>query len=228
MATMIKLAGNGIGGVVQGNFGVYQAASDGTFLVDSRDVSAMLVLGLSYISNSSRFYTTTAAAAASSGRIVSSAALSNGAASIANQPDIPRQVVAVIGTGTTAISAGTVSVTYTGNDGQSTVDVLSAITPASTNRTLTLSKGVGQVASVSIAGLVGGTSPFIHMDTTTMLTLPVDPGAVDVAVYKENVDGANETVGTLSTTVLGGITPTTAPNGTHTYSFGYTFTAPTA
>ena len=78
----VQLAGNGFGGLVQGNFGNYQAAADGTFTVDNRDAPALLTQGLSYVKQTSRSYTAPLApAAATIGAVVASGALSNGSVS---------------------------------------------------------------------------------------------------------------------------------------------------
>jgi hypothetical protein len=222
----IQLAGNTVGGVVQGTWGTYQAASDGTFTVDSRDALAMLTLGMSYIRRGSASYNTLAApAAASVGRFVASVGLSVGTLSIANQPDVLRPAQVIIGPGTTAISSGSVSVTYLGNDGQAGTDVISAVTAASTPTTTYLSRGVAHITSATVSTIVGGTSPYVYISSTPDLSVPVDPGAQDFAVTKENIETGNETVGALISP-LGSITPSTAPNGTHTYGFAFTFISP--
>lgn len=225
MSTVV-LAGGPVGGLVQGNFGSYPAASDGTYTVDARDAPALLALGMNYVKATVRSYTIPAAPlVATSGKIVASAALSNGGLTIANQPDVARPANVVIGTGTAAITAGSLAMTYTGNDGVVTTDTVSLVLAASSGNTISTSKGMQKIATMIVSGLAGGTSPFIHIDTTAAVSVPVDVGAVDFGVYGEIVDGAVETVGTLAT-ALGSIAPTTAPNGTHLYSFNYNFVAP--
>ena len=227
MAT-VQLAGNGFGGLVQGNFGNYVAGSDGTFTVDTRDAPALIANGMAYTGHSNVFYTYPAAPlAAAIGAVVASGALSNGTVALTANPDVPRPVNFEFGTGTTAITAGTASITYVGNDGLSGTDTFSLVTALSTAVTQALSRGVVTISNITIAGLVGGTSPWRRLSTTAGLALPVGPGAVDFAVQREYDAGATIAVGTLSTTVLGGITPTTAPNATVTYSFNYTYTSPT-
>lgn len=226
---MIQLAAGTVGGLVQGNFGSYPQQSDGTFLVDTRDAPAMLTLGMQYANKSTRVYNPPAAPlVATVGKIVASAALSNGALTIANQVDVPRPAVVVIGTGAAAITAGVASLTYIANDGTTQIDVVPLNLLASTGATVVTSKGVQKMVTGVVSGLVGGSSPFIHIDTTATISVPVDPGAVDFGVYAEYVDGVAETNGAVVAGSLGGITPTTAPNGTHLYSFGYTFVSPVA
>ena len=222
----VQLAGNGFGGLVQGNFGNYQAAADGTFTVDNRDAPALLTQGLSYVKQTSRSYTAPLApAAATVGAVVASGALSNGSVSITAQPDVMRPVTFEVGTGTTAITAGTATIIYVGNDGQTDTDVFSLACALSSAVTQTLSRGAVSITSVTIAGLVGGTSPWRRMSTTAAVSVPVDAGAVDFAVTREYDAGATIAIGALAVP-LGSVTPTTAPNGTVTYGFGYNFLSP--
>lgn len=227
MAT-VQLAGNGFGGVVQGNFGTYTAASDGTFTVDTRDAPPLIARGMAYTQHQNTSHTLPLAPlAAGVGAIVSSGALSNGTVAVTAQPDWMRPVNVEVGTGTTAITAGTIAVTYTGNDGVVTTDTLNLACALSSAVTQSLSKGVISISSIVVAGLTGGTSPWLRLSRTASIALPVAPGAVDFAVSREYDAGATIAVGTLSTTVLGAIAPTTAPNGTVTYSFAYSYTSPT-
>jgi hypothetical protein len=222
----VQMAGNGFGGIVQGNYGTYQAASDGTFTVDTRDAPAMLQLGMNYIRQIGLSYAVPiAAAAASIGGVVSSGALSNGTVSVTTQPAVMRPVNVEWGTGTTAITAGTVTVTYVGNDGISGSDVIPLSIALSTASTVGLSRGVDTITSITVAGLVGGTSPWIRLSTTAALSLPVSPGTVDLTVTREYDAGATIAVGSLGVS-LGSVFPTTAPNGTVTYSFNYTYVSP--
>ena len=225
MATFVTLSVGNIGGTIDGNFGTYVPAADGTISADTRDVPALLTLGATYVSKrSTTYYTNIAPGAATVGQLVASGALANGAISVTNQPDVMRQGAMKIAAGTSAITGGTVSIVYKANDGTNTTDVLPATAGASGTATSFLTKGVAHITSITVAGLVGGTSPGIQIDTTASISLPVDPGTVDLTVFKENSNTADETVGTLSTVTLGTIAPSTAPNGTHTYSFAYAYT----
>jgi hypothetical protein len=163
---------------------------------------------------------TPAVAAASS--IVTNGTLSNGSLTIAGQPDVPRKLQAVVAPGAAAISAGSLTLTYTDASGQAQADSFALTTPASTNLTFSTSHGVARIASAVVSGIAGGSSPTIAVGTTNALGLPAVQGAFSFAVFKEVKDGADETVGTVDATG-GTVTPTTAPNGTHSFSFGYTF-----
>lgn len=224
--TTVVLAGNGFGGTVQGNFGNYTVAADGTFTVDARDVPPLLTQGFSYVKQTGASYTTPIApAAAAIAAIVSSGAISNGSVAVTHQPDVPRPVNVEVGTGTGAITAGTVAVTYVGNDGTTGTDTLSAVVGASAATTQGLSRGVVTISSIVVAGLVGGTTPWIRLSTTAAISLPVGQNAVDFAVTREYDAGATIAIGALAA-ALGSITPTTAPNATVTYGFIYDYTSP--
>lgn len=225
----VKLATNGIGGsVINGQFGNYQAASDGTVTVDSRDVPALLAAGMGYITNAGDFYTTPAApAAATAGQIVASAALSTGAVSIANQPDVMRQVQFVFGTGTVAISAGAVSVTYVGQDQASHTDTLNPAVAASASVTISLSRGVASITTINVGSFTGGASPWIRADTTASIAVQSDPNAVDfVCNIEYDVAAKQTTPATFSTSSQGCIAPQNAPNATRTFSFAYAYLSP--
>lgn len=231
MTSQVQLgnpATNALGGLIQGNFGNYLPASDGTYTVDSRDVSPLLAAGFVYMKQTFASYTLPLApGAATVGQIIASGALSNGTVAITHQPDVMRPVNVEVGTGTTAITAGTVTVVYEANDGTIQTDVLSLAIALSTASTQGLSKGVVTISSVTVAGLVGGTSPWLRLSTLAQVSLPVSPGAADFAVVREYDAGATIAIGTLGVS-LGSIIPTTAPNATVTYSFAYYYTAQTS
>ena len=223
----VQLAGGSFGGVIQGAFGTYQVATDGTFTVDTRDAPSCLALGMAYIKNATRSYVTPLApAAATVSRIVASVALSNGALTIAANPDVPRPVAIEVNPGTAAITAGNLAVTYEGNDGQLLTENVSLVCAASAPFTNDLSRGVVTISSATVSGLVGGHTPFIRLNTTAELSVPVDPNTVDFAVTREYDNGATAAIGATSV-ALGSIAPTAAPNATNTYSFMYVYTSPT-
>lgn len=225
--TTVQLAGNGFGGVVNGNFGNYQMASDGSFTVDARDAPPLLARGMSYVKQTGLSYTLPLAPlAATIGAIVASGVLSNGTVAITANPDTMRPVDVEVGTGTTAITAGNVTVTYIGNDGVSGSDTFSLACALSSAVTQTLSRGVMTISSIAVAGVVGGTSPWFRMSTKAQVSVPVAPGTVDVAFTREYDTGATVAVGAVSAVALASIAPTNAPNGTRTYSFNYSFLSP--
>jgi len=220
------MAGNGFGGLIQGLYGNYQAASDGSFTVDTRDAINFLPLGFTYLNKSLDFYATPIVPlAATVGKVVASGALSNGTSVIAAQPDVMRPITVEFGAGASAITAGTATVTYIGNDSQTHVDVFTAVCAANASTTQTTSYGVVTVSSIVIAGVVGGTSPWFRSSTTAALSLPIGVAGVDIVVTREYDAGATIAVGSLGVSI-GSIYPTTPPNGTATYSFGYAYASP--
>lgn len=227
MASLIKLAGNNVGGTVQGNYGTYVVASDGTFTVDSRDVPAMLLAGMSYINQGTLSYNAPIApAAASATAYIASTTLSNGALTFAHQPDVMRPAQLVVTQfASPGPSAGSMALTYYANDGTTQIDSFSLANANVTSPyTAQTSKGVAHFLTGAISGLAG--SGYFSLGSIASLSVPLAGQAQDITFLKETIDTGDETVGTKSTTILGTITPTTAPNATHTYSFVYTTIAP--
>jgi|SRR5580692_5525190 hypothetical protein len=227
--TQVQMAapsGAGLGGVIQGGFGTYPPASDGSYTVDTRDVIPLLGAGYSYVKQISNSYTLPLAPlAAGIGHVVASGALSNGTVAVSNQPDVMRPVNVEVGTGTTAITAGNIAVTYLGNDGVTGTDNFSADCALSSSTTQGLSRGVDSISSIVVTGLIGGTSPWVRLSTTAGVSVPVGANAIDVTFTREYDAGATIAIGTPQA-AIGSIDPTTAPNGTVTYSFAYSFVSP--
>ena len=135
----------------------------------------------------------------------------------------------VIGNGTAPITAGSVSVGYYGNDGLLGTDTFSCVgLTGAISITTPLSRGVAHITTAFVSAITGGTSPYVRMDTTATLAVPIDPSAIDFAEIKENVVSGNVSTGTISTVSLGCIAPTSAPNGTLNYGFLYVYKAPTS
>lgn len=224
MPQLVKMNASAIGGTIQtNNSGVITVPADGIVTVNSLDAAQLLAAGATYIHATNRYQQLNAApVVATAGRIVASTSLANGTLSIANQPDVPRQCGIYVDPGTTAITAGAVTATYIANDGSTTIDVVSAVTAASTPFTTNTSKGVVVMNSVVVTGVVGGTTPHTQVNDTNSFGLSVDPGFVDFKALRENTDGANGTIGTVASTAAS-ITPNTTPNGTHTYSWNYSY-----
>lgn len=225
MAT-VKLSANGFGGVIQGEYGTYVPAADGTVIVDTRDLQSMLRMGMANVNLTTAQYTTPAPPlAATLGAIVASGALSNGTVAVTANPTLMRPVNVVVGTGTTAITAGSIAVSYYGNDGVLATDTLALNCALSSSVTQGLSRGVDTISSIVVSGLVGGTAPYLRLDTTTAISIPVSPGAGDVTIQREYDGGATVAVGAAAV-ALASFTPTTAPNGTLNYSVMYNYIAP--
>lgn len=194
--------------------------------VPSIDVGNYLQAGARYIRNIQRSMDLNAPPlAATAGRVVASAALGNGTLTIANQPDVARQLAVRVDPGTAAISGGQVALSYTANDGMAQVDNVSLTTPASTLATTLTSKGVVVLSSAIVTGLVGGASPKIQVDDTNSISMAVDPNFAGFTLEKAYVNGAvNGTTAVNSTAAS--YTPSTAPDGTRVFSAQFTYSAP--
>lgn len=223
--------GGGPGGVVQGQYGSYTpSVADGFYTVDVRDVPQLLSAGLTLLRAGGELTIINSARAASAGRIVASAALSNGNLTIANQPDVPRQLNIIMGqTGTSTITAGTVSITYVGSDMASHTDVFSAasVPPAAGVITLPLSRPVVSLSTPVVGGMAGGSTPYVRIDDTNFIGLPSDPNANAFAIYNEWDNNTLQAAhGTLQTGCIGAVSVVNAPAATWNYTFAYGFLAP--
>jgi hypothetical protein len=236
VATVKMFAPAGSGGSIQtNNSGTVFVQSDGTVTVNALDALTLIALGYQFAVSDHRCYSTplwgssasvvAGMPAANATIIAGSAALSNGSVTISAQPDVPRQLQFVVIPGTSAITAGSLTVTYVGNDGQTHADALSLVTAASTNSTITTTWGVETLTSAVVAGLTGGASPTLMGGTNNAIAVPLPPRAVDFALTKVLVDGVNSTTTTV-TTSTGLVTLATAPNGLHQYGLGYSFVYP--
>lgn len=209
--------------------GILQVGAGGVVTVNGGgaapfDITALLDAGASYANTEMRQVAVTTPAAASAALIVHSVTASAGALTIAAQPDVMRQAFVRIDPGTSAITAGVVTVVYVANDGTTQTDVISLVTAASTVLSTNFSKGVLSVSSATIAtNFVGGATPKIQIGTNANLAVPVNQNASNFSLVYEQ-DDTTVTLG--SGAGYGIVTPVNAPNATHSYSFGYTFVAP--
>ena len=200
--------------------------ANGVITVPVQDAPVYIAAGAQYQSTNSRAQTLAGPpAAATAARIVASTALANGTLSIANQPDVPRQLAVRVDTGTSAITAGNIALTYVANDGATQVDNISPVAPASTLLTTATSKGAISVTSVIVTALAGGASPKVQVNDTNSLSVLVDPNFSSVMFNATYADGAAD-LRTAVASSAASWTPSTTPNGTHTYSAVYSFSAP--
>src|SRR5579885_2064984 len=225
--TTVKLNAKSIGGVIQTQYsGNVTVGPDAFIVVNVLDVPALLAAGCTYVNSRTNFVTyTTAIVAATAGQFVASTSLTNGTLSIANQPDVPRMGQVRVDPGTLAITAGNIAVTYLANDGTTQVDNISPVTPANTVLTAFTSKGMISINSVIVTNLAGGGSPHVQMDSNNYIACPVDAGFQDFVELAEYRTVTKETNGTVYASAAC-IAPSVAPNGTATYTFGYSYTTP--
>lgn len=229
--TALLQAPAGVNQVVGLTGTVYLADAFGRVTVNAGDIQGLLNNGYTYAPLDCRYYTTIPPAAASATAIVSAVAITNVALTIAAQPDISRKLAVVWATSSAAITAGSLSMVYTDTNGQTVTDVIALAGAVSATTTQGTSHGVAHLTSATVAGLVGGTTPTIQIGTGTALGLPLPLGWNNLSVFKETKfnltavpgTGVDESVGTVDT-VGGTIIPTTVPNATLSYTFGYSFT----
>lgn len=190
-------------------------------------VAAQLVsAGANYVSTQNRAQNLQGPpVAATAGRIVASTTLANGTLSIANQPDIPRQGVVVVDPGTSAITAGVLSLAYVGNDSLTRTEAISLVGPGTTIMSTTTSRGMVTVSSAIVTALAGGASPKVQINDTNALALSVDPYFTAFSISRQFGDGVATSGGTVASTAAC-FTPTLTPNATHTYGFAYSYVAP--
>lgn len=228
MVGTVTLDASDVGGVIipGGNAPRIAVPANGRITVNAQDAPLYIAMGAKYVDSRSRSMDLAAAPrAGTAGRIVASTNLANGTLTIANQPDVPRQVATRIDTGTTAITGGNLALTYLANDGTTQVDNQSLVGAASSLLTITSSKGVVNVDSAIVTGLAGGATPKIEISDTNSLSVQVDPDFAAFQFNQTRADGAAEGQVAVASTAASW-TPSTTPNGTVTYSGVYSYTAP--
>lgn len=150
--------------------------------------------------------------------------VANGALTIAAQPPIPCKLQIRIVDANASISAGTVDLVGVGTSGQA---LTQSIPLTGGTQTVVTTDAYASLTSATVASVAGAAAgDTIGIGTSAAIGLPATktPTPASFAVYKANVDGAAEAVGTVDATA-GTITPTTAPNGTRDFDFWYTFSA---
>jgi hypothetical protein len=154
--------------------------------------------------------------------IVGAALPADGAAVVAAQPDWPRKLQVDIVDGDASISAGTLTIVGTDQNGAALTE---AFTLTGGTQNLVSAKAFASVTSATFSGMAGAVGPdTVSVGVTADLGLIGQqiPAASGFVVYLAYADNTRETVGTVDATA-GTISPTTAPNGAHDYQFFYTF-----
>lgn len=228
MSQTITLDASAFSGVIilGGSITRVPIPANGRVTVDNMSAISLLAAGAKYVSSRSSMQAIVGTPrAASAGRIVASVALSNGTLTIANQPDVPRQVAVYVDPGTSDITAGNIALTYVANDGSTQVDNVSAATPASTTKTVSSSKGAVTVTSVIVTAMAGGASPKTQVNDTNSLSVMVPTAYTAFTIDRTFADGAAEGQVAVASTAAS-YTPSTTPNGTHTYSAAFAYVSP--
>lgn len=149
--------------------------------------------------------------------VVAAVLPSNVALTLALQPDVARKLQVNVVTGSTAGTLTLVGVDQNGNAATQAISIIAAGT------TIT-DKAYATLTSATISG-GSGFAGTVSIGLGAALGLPTNnsPAATAFAVYKAQVNGLNEAVGTVDTTAMT-IAPTTAADGAHSFAFWYKFT----
>lgn len=147
---------------------------------------------------------------------------------IAAQPDYPCKLnIRVVQSGAVAgLSVLVVGVDGRGNTVNESVNVAGAA-----SATFVTANAYSKVTSITPSGTVTNVTT-IGVGHSTALALPLSPVFTDLVVYKEGLSATagaitgDEAVGTVDT-VAGTVIPTTAPNGTKSFTFWFSWNAPT-
>ncbi len=152
--------------------------------------------------------------------VVAAVLPSNAALTIALQPDVARKLQVRIVTGSTAGTLTLVGVDQNGNAATQAIDISSS----GGTRTVITDKAYATLTSATISG-GSGFAGTVGIGVGAALGIPTNktPAATAFSVYKAQVNGADETVGTVDATAMT-IIPTTAPDAAHSYAFWYNFT----
>jgi hypothetical protein len=152
--------------------------------------------------------------------VVNAVLPSDVALTLALQPDVARKLQVRVVTGSTAGTLTLVGVDQNGNAATEAFD----ISTSGGDRTLVTAKAYATLTSATVssidtpAGTVG-----IGLGTALGVPTNKSPAATAFAVYKAQVNGLNEAVGTVDATAFT-VIPTTAPDASHSYAFWYNFT----
>ena len=211
--TMIAPAG--LGGTVNGNSQNYTVGADGTIAnVASQDVLTLLRAGFRFVSG---FVTKTvfraplpADTTSSTPAIVSPVTPSNGALTIAAQPPHARKLLVQIHIGTTtttAITAGTVTLVGTDQDGNAVSDVLSLVkTATAVVKTAHAYAALTPPVVAGYAASGSGTGNTVGIGCSNDFGVPTAPNVVDFALLKSTCTITTFTPSSTAADVLWALT----------------------
>ena len=148
--------------------------------------------------------------------VVNAVLPSNVALTLALQPDVARKLQVNIVTGSTAGTLTLVGVDQNGNAATQAIDIKTA-------GTVITDKAYATLTSATISG-GSGFAGTVGIGLGAALGIPTNktPAATAFSVYKEQVNGLNEAVGTVDATAMT-VIPTTAPDAAHSFAFWYNF-----
>lgn len=238
MATVKLSVPAGAGGQIYGTDGVvYTVAADGSVVVDGSQVNTLLRAGFTYFHTEVRKVYISSPLPADLISIKAAATPANGAITIAAQPAHSRklQIRVVIGTTTTtAITAGTLTLVGTDQDGNAITEVISLVANASV--TLVSANAFASLTSGTVAAYAAsgsGTGNTLGIGVSNDFGMPAAPASFDCLAVK--VTKITKVLGTsnvaaddvAATAVVDAtactIAPTTAPaaSGLIDYEFTY-------
>jgi hypothetical protein len=225
MTTYTMLAPSGLKGEVVGlkSATTYQIAGNGTITnVQAADVAQLRNVGFQMLCTPVTRAIFLAPATADLVSVKAAATPANGTITIVAQPPTPRKLAIriVIGTTTTtAITAGTLTLVGTDQDGNAITEVISLIQNASA--TVKTANCYANLASGTVANYAAngsGTGNTLGVGGAADLGVSTVQGVVNFTLIKETVGaGADETSSAVVDTVARSVAPGTAPNGTHNY-----------
>lgn len=207
---------------------VYQCDNNGLVQVNPGDVSAAINAGWIPGQSIQAAATYTAPAAASATLVVHASSLANSTLVLSAQPTLPRKLSTIMAVTGGTVTAGTLTIIGLTNLGTLATEVQSAAVGTATATTIKSTNGFASVDSAILTGVGGATiTASITIGTAADVGIVLPAKFRALAVNKEFVDGATETVGTTDTTAAC-IALTTAPNATHNYSIYYSYVLPSA
>ena len=219
----------------------YTIGTDRTVTVDTRDCSALLAQGFTPYAVSTAKVSFSSPLPADLVSVKAAATPANGAITIAAQPVHSRklQVRVVLGTpGTTDITAGTLTLVGTDQDGNAITEVISLVTGASVTRTT--ANAFATLTSGTVAGYAAngsGTGNTLGIGVSNDFGIPTMQGGTTVNFSIIKVTKITKVLGTSNVaaddaagsavvdTVARTVAPTTAPaaNGLVDYEIKYAY-----
>lgn len=160
-------------------------------------------------------------AAAGTTDIVSAANIVEDTAhTIVAQPDVPRNLVLTVVDTTASIVAGYIEVVGLNQNGELIEEDVDVSDGAGTYYTDNAFSHVSSVTPRDMSVLGGSGDETLAVGSSTKLGLPFPVNGRLVDVFKSDVDGADEAIGTVNRT-YGTIIPTTAPDNSKDFDFWY-------
>lgn len=221
MTTVLMRAPAGAQGQVQlpGGQAVIQTATDGSASVDASLVPQLIKAGWTFFfADTNTCYFAAPIAAELITIVAATIPVSGAAYTIAAQPGFPRKLqVRCVQSGAVA----SLVVNIVGTDGRGNAVSESVNVAGASTATFATVNAYAHVMSVTPVGTVTNVTT-IGVGVGAALALQLPPNFSDLLVYKENLNGADEAVGTVDA-VAGTVSPTTAPDGTRSFQFFYSY-----